>query len=237
LEPLFFASGPYVSSVNLAKPVPSDVKLLSVSGVKVCTVSSSSSYISSVASDNGRLFRLLIEPNDNRFGETVCPVTFWPMNKVFALTVYADTYKYPSEDSETTFRRARISHANPSDPRLENGFSRLNRMSQAADIAIGRHLFRVYGEDGSFLIGIGPETIQPNDQVWMLKGAKVLYILREHVTLDLGSSETVVDELSSQSYEVSSLTEDIKYQVIGEAFIFGLMDTKNTSFAVARYGS
>jgi hypothetical protein len=95
------------------------------------------------------------------------------------------------------------------------------------DVAWGRHLFltKGRGDDASFMIGLGPESMQPGDEVWMLKGGKVLYILRQHTPAKL-STAGVIDVCGGLHYIRTFARGEIVYQVIGEAFMMGLMDGK-----------
>lgn len=64
------------------------------------------------------------------------------------------------------------------------------------------HLFVQYGDQGAWgqpakRLGLGPDSVQELDFVCILQGARVPFIVR--------------------------ITEDGKYKLIGEAFVFGFM--------------
>jgi hypothetical protein len=76
---------------------------------------------------------------------------------------------------------------------------------------------------GQGLVGLGPRECRAGDQVWTLKGGKVLYTLRtgrvkgDHV---LGTLNLVDCEYRDEQYSENNLI----YEFIGESFILTLMD-------------
>ena len=89
----------------------------------------------------------------------------------------------------------------------------------------GRVLFRTRADsnDSDVLLGIGPESMRGGDEVWLLKGGSVLYILRPLLTEPRGTLQ-VLDCTGANTTILNIRKGGSTYELVGEAFIHGLMD-------------
>ena len=216
---VFNATGRSVRGLDIQQPSPPTPRFLRVCGLRLASVD-----CKMIASLAGTTTDDYIS---GRIWESYSKSDFWTpkdvsLSEYIARTLVADCRRifrgdgWVSERIWTSDSVHQIMHWN------FNSYQ-LRRTIQ------GRTLFRTRmprsapaGSDHTALIGLGPETMQPGDEVWLLKGGRVLYILRpafieEHSpsifegTINLTGSEPSRDKIGS-------------YRFVGECFVHGLMD-------------
>jgi hypothetical protein len=84
-------------------------------------------------------------------------------------------------------------------------------------------------EGGKGLLGLGDATIQAGDSVWMFKGGKVLYVLREKKS-DADRTLSVFNVTGEKHHSLNINKGDKQFILIGECFIHGLMDGQLLDF-------
>lgn len=72
-------------------------------------------------------------------------------------------------------------------------------------------------------MGLGPHNAKAGDQVWMLKGGKVLYVLRQKVITEAVIYRSL-DLSTGSSEEMVVAPDDVVYELVGECFVLGLLD-------------
>ena len=84
-------------------------------------------------------------------------------------------------------------------------------------------------EGGKGLLGLGDATIQTGDSVWMFKGGKVLYVLREKES-EADRTLNVFNLTGEEHHSLNITKGDKQFVLIGECFIHGLMDGQILDF-------
>jgi hypothetical protein len=74
------------------------------------------------------------------------------------------------------------------------------------------------------LLGLGPKDIKKDGEVWMLRGGKVLYVLRPVPNMKRCFTHLVRELNDRQLESKHQTTEHPFYRFLGEAFMLGLMD-------------
>ncbi|KAK4946204.1 hypothetical protein LTR10_014716 [Elasticomyces elasticus] len=163
-----------------------------------------------------------------RDGAKICPLTGLSMFTVFKRTMFADIKGYFGDKGQLSWRRSRAEEDFlwPPVSILQHGlqypdFVTLKRTS------IGRCPFSLRSSraalDGSDIWGLGPGWAQAGDEVWLLQGAKVPFVLRpRHQDAHQATGDCILD-LHTGTVKVYG-TGQVAFEVVGECFILGLMD-------------
>lgn len=90
-----------------------------------------------------------------------------------------------------------------------------------------RVLFKTqaHARGSDVLLGLGQQGLQSGDKVWLLRGGSVLYVLRPRISEVLHASQ-VFDCVRSSDMTSASEERESTYQLIGDAFVHGLMDAQ-----------
>jgi hypothetical protein len=208
-RPLFTASGKYVSDIKILLPPPEDPSLLFVSGVQLARVQ----QLMPVCGQTDRGVSYIRQLN---FGSRVCPLNRFSFNMVLRRTWVTDL-TMRAEDDQTYLERG------TEDPLQHLKHFLVHQL--LTYITYSRFLFFIHSSDGSesALLGIGPMSMRETDEIWMLKGGKMLYVLRSK-ELDTAANGIVLDTTGGPHGRRGLDPEALGYELIGEAFILGLMD-------------
>ena len=208
----FSASGSFTNSLTLPSPLPSEPEILSLEGVRIGTIehileSDTESWSLDILRSWGRTIK-----------EGLCPLNNISENDVFMRTIIADSTKdrgVPT-DKYRTFQSGSLSFEEYSKPQ--------NR-STVKSTTMHRSLFftRDAQRNSRGLMGLGPGDGQPGDEIWMLKGGKVLYVLRETEPLKHGPY-SILDTTGRPSDSMHVTLSDTVRKCVGECFMLGLMD-------------
>ncbi|KAI1622905.1 heterokaryon incompatibility protein-domain-containing protein [Exophiala viscosa] len=167
------------------------------------------------------------QPHDR---EKICPLTGLSMLTVFKRTMFADVKGYFGDKGQLAWRR---SHAEedilwPPVSILQHGpqypdFVTLKRT------AIGRCPFSLKpshsASDGNNIWGLGPGWAQAGDEVWLLSGAKVPFVLRpRHQDVQRTLGGCILDLHTGIVKAYGPDAGQVAFEIVGECFILGLMD-------------
>jgi hypothetical protein len=223
-EPLYRASGMHLK--DLANPVESwySPRVLKLSGIQIASIAHK---YKKVLEKPSNLTIDVETPWGSARDQGFCPLNDVSIEEIFETTIVLDTrivvQGYVSWETRTYQRGGRYSrgervrYLTPLERSLSPKYMHNNLWC--------RRLFETKPQcnDGQGLIGLGPGQAKPGDEVWMLKGGKVLYILRPKYIREhqiLRTLNLVNGECRDEKYS----EDDLVYEFIGESFILGLMD-------------
>ena len=215
-KPLYRASGEYTSDIFVHKPLDIRSRLLLLSGVKISNLDVVLNQVPA-HSDSWAAQRSW-QPKD---GGINCLLYGFSMGEVFRRTIFLDI-KYELQDGK--WRQVRGNEMllpwNINDSELTPAEAATKSII-ARTRAVGRcHFYTTPGPGWSQgLLGYGPGRARPSDELWMLKGGKVLYILRRK-DIEVNSIDLGTGKAKALPVDVGVRT----YELVGEAFVLGLMD-------------
>jgi hypothetical protein len=212
--PIFLASGHYKLPNISTQASPDQPCALRLQGIKIAVVERSLAIpqvLTTTDYTSGRAWRLYDTAD-------VLSLTGCSTDELLARTLVADCRRVYYNDRWDSHR---IAATEPFSRIQYNGFNPYQMRRTVG----GRALFRtqVSSTDGRVLLGLGPESMKCGGEVWLLKGGSVLYVLRarpEGPQRDL----QVLDCSEGQQGTVDTNQDGKFYELVGEAFIHGLMD-------------
>jgi Heterokaryon incompatibility protein (HET) len=212
--PIFRASGPYKLR-NVSTPVEAAEYMsgLRLHGIKISIVNTRlplDKKITAADYASGRAWELY----DTSDVESPSGCS---MDELFARTLVADCRRSFTGSSWESIPIP----ATESPHNLRHGWFNPYQMRRTVG---GRALFKTKTDltGNKVLLGLGPQNLQPGDEVWLLRGGSVLYILRPRLAEALPAAQ--VFDCTESSGAKSEAEAEPFYQFIGEAFIQGLMD-------------
>ena len=211
-SPLYQASGEHAHILNIHYPVDVNTKLLVLSGVKIAKLDLVLNKVAYTYSSWARL-----ETWAPKNGDAICPLNMILMREVFRRTIYLDVYivaplKY-ARGNEFPLPWCMETSAGS----LEQVASKM----EARDMGYGRCPFYTAPGIGSShgLLGYSVLTARPGDELWILKGGSMPFILRpKAVRMPITNLET------GEAFEHSVDAGMPTYELVSEAFVLGLMD-------------
>jgi hypothetical protein len=212
--PIFLTSGHYKLPNIYTQASPDQPCALRLQGIKIAVVERSLAIpqvLTTADYTSGRAWRLYDTTN-------VLSLTGCSTDELLARTLVADCRRVYYNDRWDSHR---IAATEPLSRIQYNGFNPY----QLRRTVGGRALFRTQAgsTDGRVLLGLGPESMKCGDEVWLLKGGSVLYILRAHPAEPRRDLQ-VLDCSGGQDKTVDMNQDGKFYELVGEAFIHGLMD-------------
>ena len=227
--PTYTASGSFTEDLALVTAFPDWPDSLAVSGLRLGTIADVLEPVSKIYWDTGvEESWMPSNPDDT------CPLTHDPLSEVYAHTIVADL-------TTLDYRRGIYERGGTMQwPKDRSA----GLHSETDDIALGtlkhacfyRRMFHFSASANSQLqmMGLGSHTAQPGDQIFALKGGKVLYILREIGTHSNCNTSPVYEEgmqdialfmmLSGTKHPWTDPMIGKAYLFVGECFVYGLMD-------------
>ena len=212
-SPLFNASGVPSEGISDTLPRPIDTTLLELSGLKLGVVAEVST---TGAGWRGSALEQSWQPADMT---RECDLNGIPMGEVFRRTILTDTHGYHVNEMQLCFRRlgdklpdwpiSEVPHDDDQYPDIVN----LKRATG------GRRLF--YTSAG--LMGLAVQELEIGDELWLLRGGRVLYALRPVVTME-EKTHAAVNLGSGEASTMIIQAGETVYELVGEAFMLGLMD-------------
>jgi hypothetical protein len=209
--PLYRASGEYIRDLKL-RHLDVDTRLLSLSGVRVADVTF---VLNTVPPEyDSWAVQKTWQPQN---GNTICPLNLIPMRKVFRRTMYLDI----SRRKDGNWLRGNALPL-PWDmkglvvsPEEAWAIENFRRMSH------GRRSFYTRPCAGSSqgLLCLSVNTTRSGDELWILKGGKMPFILRPKA-MTISHTDLETGEASELPVDAGMPT----YELVGEAFVLGLMD-------------
>lgn len=153
-----------------------------------------------------------------------CPLNNITMDEVFRATVYIDLKARFDEQGRTIYERQRETAFLWPPNEASNSETDYPNTVNVKRNTMGRCLFYTAAySDGQGLMGLGPQNARMGDEVWMLKGGKVLYVLRP-MTVSEAVTYHSLDLSTGHSEDEAAAPGDVVYKLVGECFILGLMD-------------
>jgi hypothetical protein len=219
--PLFSASGAHSGGLKIHTSLPVDAQQLKLFGLKLGEIGNV--LPERIAQTRGVEVEQTWRPLD-KF--RLCPLNNITLDEVFRATVYIDLKARFDEERRTIFKRQHGTEF-PWPPNevsnLETDYPDIVNLKRNT---MGRCLFYTAAySDGQGLMGLGPQDASVGDEVWKLKGGKVLYVLRQTTASEAVAYQSL--DLSTGSSEDEALAPgDVVYKLVGECFILGLMDGK-----------
>lgn len=209
---LYRASGKYLRDVNVQKPVEVNTRLLLLSGVRVGQLNIVSNRVRS-RWDTWTAQKTW-QPKD---GERICPLNNSPMHEVFRKTIYLDA----TELSSVEFTRGSLAALPWDRHELSMSPTEAKAMRYPRAMGIGRCPFYTKPCTGSShgLLGLSHATAKPGDELWILKGGKMPFVLRP-IPMTIPSTNLTTGETKALPVNAGMPT----YELLGEAFVLGLMD-------------
>jgi hypothetical protein len=215
--PFYHASGSFVNNIRISSPTPPNAQLLGLEGICIATVDR---ILPAVTSLTG----VAVEASWTReTRDGWCSLNNADITAVHAYTIATDR-KLPVGMQPTRHE-------------VRGGFSSVSEAVSTRRImdfktwTMGRRLFFTQpdSEGGKGLLGFGDATILAGDSVWMLKGGKVLYILREEEA-DGDRTLSVFNVTGEKHHSLNINKGDKQFVLVGECFIHGLMDGQLLDF-------
>ena len=212
---LYRASGNYVSEALVHQPLDGRSRLLLLSGVKISHVGTVPSQVPHRSDSWAAL-----QSRHRGDGDTTCPLNGLPIRELFRRTVYRDIKYERHNDRWKPVRGNGMVLPWDTDDSNSTPAEKFTK-SIARQFAEDHCLFYTTpGADSSQgLLGYGPNTTTLGDELWMLKGGKVLYILRSK-SMKVSSTDLRTGETRALPVDVGVPT----YELVGEIFVLGLMD-------------
>jgi hypothetical protein len=218
-EPLYRASGAHMNGLQLNAPLPVDTQLLTLCGLNLCQIG----RVAPRTNVQTRGFEVedTWRPVD---GSLRCPLNNITMEEVFRRTMYIDLRARFDDQQRINFERQRGGDFSwpPSEVAdLEKDYPDMVNLKRNT---MGRCVFYTRSSsDSQGLMGLGPHDAKVSDQVWMLQGGKVLYVLRQKAITEAVAYRSL-DLSTGCSEEMVVVTGDVVYELVGECFVLGLMD-------------
>lgn len=225
--PIYTASGPR-KRLNMTQPttVPQDIQALRLMGARIATIgerleSLADLKVSDLLSDE--LEDQLAARRDKVF------LPYSPAKKsriaireLLIRTVFGDCNRVPLQGIGWISERMWESTDTERIVKILNPFQLRRTIS-------GRSLFLSLAQDRidpHSLLCLGPDAAAPGDEIWLLKGGQVFYILRP-VKLDLKPSVHESSLWLSDKPMASQVVRSIpvpRYHLVGETYLQGFMD-------------
>ncbi|KAK4939931.1 hypothetical protein LTR10_019890 [Elasticomyces elasticus] len=210
-EPIFFASGRTSMLPHIGIPTTFDQDLLHVEGILIGKVGLISPYM---GLDNAND---MISSWTKDAGEKLCPLNMTSRATVLGHTIVGDRRYVANVEAK---RRNLLGHCVDVKQPLSIG-----EADEVGSTVRCRRLFYTAAEvtHDRGLLGLGPGEAKTGDEIWVLKGGRMLYILRRFSipcegtlrALDLtGGPHHVVDFKGGEGF----------HTFVGESFIKGLME-------------
>ena len=200
---LFKASSDHEHALKIQHPLDINTRLLVLSGVKVANLD----FVLNEFALNDSTYKpwTIMKTWAPTNGDFMCPLNTIPMHEVFRRTINLDNDSPLPWDTESS----------------AGGSEHTNSRSDAKTTATNRCPFYTAPGIGSShgLLGYSVITARPGDELWILKGGKMPFILRpKAVTIPITDLET------GEAFEHPVNAGMPTYELVGEAFVLGLMD-------------
>lgn len=167
-----------------------------------------------------------------------CPLTNLSMRDVYIRTIYTDLKSTSTESGGLTWRRAK----NIDEFSWPVDSSTTESMDVPDEVVVRRHVVgrRLYstksmaGQNRYGIVGLGPLRIEAGDELWVLSGASVPFILRPSSVKVNTNDFTLDTNTGTAEMKQHEINQSLVYEVVGETFVLGLMDGYVTELAILR---
>lgn len=216
---LYQASSSLFEELDVAKPWPIAASFLQVCGTRVTQVGG--------VYDRDQL-------RQQTFLDKICPLNQKSLQRVATFTAIADTKAQDilSPVAITCYYRlARPSirlqgwHEREAYSSGSRSVSSVMPKARWQHLQLGRKFFVTSEtpDQEAYLLGLGPQNMVAGDEIWMLKGGKVLYALRRVADVKVKNT-LVIRTDGAQHHERSACAPQPTYRFLGEVFMLSLMD-------------
>ena len=211
--PTYLASGHFKLPILSARASPDELSALCLQGIKIAVVDRSFAISQGVTTADfisGKAWTCY--DTSNILSPTGCS-----LDELLARTLVADCRRVVYNNH---WNSERIAATEPLSS-IQHEFNPY----QLRRTVNGRALFRTRADsdDTNVLLGLGPEHMKGGDEVWLLKGGNVLYILRSTL-MEPRRTLQVLDFSRAHNRILNMDKSGRVYELVGEAFIHGLMD-------------
>jgi hypothetical protein len=215
---LYQASGHHKHALRVQHPPDINTRLLVLLGVKVANLD----FVLNEFAPNDSTYKpwTTMKTWAPTNGDSMCPLNTVPMHEVFRRTIHLDIHKSAAL-LIVVYVRGNDSPLPWDTESSAGGSEHTNSRSDAKSTATNRCPFYTAPGIGSShgLLGYSVLRARPGDELWILKGGKMPFILRpKAVTVPITDLET--GEASEHPVNTGMPT----YELVGEAFVLGLMD-------------
>jgi hypothetical protein len=214
---LYQASGHHKHALGTQHPPDFNTRLLVLSGVKVANLD----FVLNKGPPIHKSWTV-IKTWAPTNGDSMCPLNMIPMHEVFRRTIHLDIHETAAE----SLTRGSLTRGNDSPLPWDTDSSagdteHIDSKLYVSGIVLRRcHFYTAPGKGSSHgLLGYSVITARPGDELWILKGGKMPFILRpKAVTIPTTDLET------GKAFEHPVNAGMPTYGLVGEAFVLGLMD-------------